>query len=150
MAAEFGGQQAEVVDHPGESDVALGDDLVELRRVVDEGLEAAQRVGKGDAAAADPLGAAGDQQLDVLASVGVEAAEDLKALVPAGASLTQLALRWILDHDGVSTVIAGARTSDQVRDNAAASDLPPLPDTTHTAIETLYRERIAPQVHQRW
>jgi aryl-alcohol dehydrogenase-like predicted oxidoreductase len=83
-------------------------------------------------------------------ATGVEAAEDLKALVPAGASLTQLALRWILDHDGVSTVIAGARTSDQVRDNAAASDLPPLPDTTHTAIETLYRERIAPQVHHRW
>jgi aryl-alcohol dehydrogenase-like predicted oxidoreductase len=83
-------------------------------------------------------------------ATGVEAAEDLKALVPAGTSLTQLALRWILDHDGISTVIAGARTSDQVRDNAAASDLPPLPDTTHTAIETLYRERIAPQVHQRW
>lgn len=83
-------------------------------------------------------------------ATGVAAADDLKALVPAGASLTQLALRWILDHESVSTVIAGARTSDQVRDNAAASDLPPLPDTAHAAIETLYRERIAPQVHQRW
>ncbi len=83
-------------------------------------------------------------------ATGVEAAEDLKALVPAGASLTQLALRWILDHDSVSTVIAGARTSDQVRDNAAASELPPLPDTAHAAIKTLYRERIAPQVHRRW
>src|SRR6476646_2978841 len=35
-------------------------------------------------------------------ATGVESAEDLKALVPVGASLTQLALRWILDHDGVS------------------------------------------------
>jgi aryl-alcohol dehydrogenase-like predicted oxidoreductase len=81
---------------------------------------------------------------------GVETADDLKALVPPGASLTQLALRWILDHESVSTVIAGARTSDQVRDNAAASELAPLPEATHTAIASLYRERIAPHVHQRW
>jgi aryl-alcohol dehydrogenase-like predicted oxidoreductase len=81
---------------------------------------------------------------------GLDAVEELKALVPAGASLTQLALRWILDHDAVSTVIAGAKTSDQVNDNAAASDLAPLPEATNAAIATLYRERIAPQVHHRW
>ena len=83
-------------------------------------------------------------------ATGVEAADELKALVPAGASLTQLALRWILDHPAVSTVIAGARTSDQVRDNAAASEMAPLPDATHIAIAKLYREQIAPLVHQRW
>ena len=81
---------------------------------------------------------------------GLEAVEELKALVPAGASLTQLALRWILDHESVTTVIAGARTSEQVRDNAAASDLAPLSESTHATIATLYREQIAPQVHQRW
>jgi aryl-alcohol dehydrogenase-like predicted oxidoreductase len=81
---------------------------------------------------------------------GLAAVEELKALVPSGASLTQLALRWILDHDAVSTVIAGARTSEQVRDNAAASELAPLSETTHAAIATLYRERIAPHVHHRW
>jgi aryl-alcohol dehydrogenase-like predicted oxidoreductase len=83
-------------------------------------------------------------------ATGVEVAEELKALVPAGGSLTQLALRWILDQPSVSTVIAGARTSEQVRDNAAASELAPLSDATHAAIAELYRERIAPQVHQRW
>jgi len=83
-------------------------------------------------------------------ATGVEAAEELKALVPAGASLTQLALRWILDQPSVSTVIAGARTSEQVHDNATASELAPLSDATHAAIAQLYRERIAPQVHQRW
>jgi len=81
---------------------------------------------------------------------GVETADELKALVPPGASLTQLALRWILDHESVSTVIAGAKTSEQVRDNAAASELAPLSEATHTAIAALYRERIAPHVHQRW
>ena len=81
---------------------------------------------------------------------GLEAVEELKALVPAGASLTQLALRWILDHESVTTVIAGARTSEQVRDNAAASDLAQLSEEIHATIATLYREQIAPQVHQRW
>jgi aryl-alcohol dehydrogenase-like predicted oxidoreductase len=76
--------------------------------------------------------------------------EELKELVPAGASLTQLALRWILDHESVSTVIAGAKTSDQVGDNAAASELAPLSGATHAAIATLYRERVAPHVHHRW
>jgi aryl-alcohol dehydrogenase-like predicted oxidoreductase len=66
-------------------------------------------------------------------ATGVDAADELKAFVPDGASLTQLALRWILDHDAVSTVIAGAKTSAQVRDNAAASELAPLPTSTHEA-----------------
>jgi aryl-alcohol dehydrogenase-like predicted oxidoreductase len=83
-------------------------------------------------------------------ATGVEVAEELKALVPPGASLTQLALRWILDEPAVCTVIAGARTTEQVRDNAAASELAPLSTATHAAIAELYRERIAPQVHQRW
>jgi aryl-alcohol dehydrogenase-like predicted oxidoreductase len=81
---------------------------------------------------------------------GLEAVEELKALVPAGASLTQLSLRWILDHPAVSTVIPGAKTSDQAHANAAASDLAPLPEATHRSIEELYRTRIAPQVHHRW
>jgi aryl-alcohol dehydrogenase-like predicted oxidoreductase len=81
---------------------------------------------------------------------GLDAVEELKGLVPAGASLTQLALRWILDHESVSTVIAGARTGEQVRDNAAASELMPLSESTHEAIAALYRDRIAPQVHHRW
>jgi aryl-alcohol dehydrogenase-like predicted oxidoreductase len=47
-------------------------------------------------------------------------------------------------------VIPGAKTSEQAHNNAAASDLAPLPEATHRAIEELYRERIAPHVHHRW
>jgi aryl-alcohol dehydrogenase-like predicted oxidoreductase len=81
---------------------------------------------------------------------GLGAVEELKALVPEGASLTQLALRWILDHPAVSTVIPGAKTSDQAHANAAASELAPLSESTQAAIAMLYRERIAPEVHYRW
>jgi aryl-alcohol dehydrogenase-like predicted oxidoreductase len=81
---------------------------------------------------------------------GLDAVEELGALLPEGASLTQLALRWILDHPAVATVIPGAKTSDQAHANAAASELAPLSESTQTAIATLYREQIAPQVHYRW
>jgi aryl-alcohol dehydrogenase-like predicted oxidoreductase len=81
---------------------------------------------------------------------GLEVVEGLKALVPAGASLAQLSLRWILDHSAVSTVIPGAKTSEQAHANAAASDLAPLPEATRRSIEELYRARIAPQLHHRW
>jgi aryl-alcohol dehydrogenase-like predicted oxidoreductase len=47
-------------------------------------------------------------------------------------------------------VIPGARTSAQARANAEAASLPALPEATHEAVSQLYREQIAPQVHQRW
>jgi aryl-alcohol dehydrogenase-like predicted oxidoreductase len=81
---------------------------------------------------------------------GLEAVEELRPLVPEGATLAQLALRWILDFDAVSTVIPGAKTPEQARTNAAAAQLPALGEATHELIADLYRRRIAPQVHQRW
>ena len=65
-------------------------------------------------------------------------------------TMAQLALRWILMRPEVSTVIPGAKTPEQARANAAAADLPPLPDETMRQVEALYRERIRPLVHQRW
>jgi aryl-alcohol dehydrogenase-like predicted oxidoreductase len=83
-------------------------------------------------------------------NVGLEVVEELKPLVPPGATLAQLALRWILTFDAVSTVIPGAKTPEQARANAAAADLPaPSPETMERIAE-IYRERVAPLVHQRW
>jgi aryl-alcohol dehydrogenase-like predicted oxidoreductase len=82
--------------------------------------------------------------------VGLEVVEELGPLVPPGATLAQLALRWILTFDAVSTVIPGAKTPEQVRANAAAADLPaPSPETMERIAE-IYRRRVAPLVHQRW
>jgi hypothetical protein len=57
---------------------------------------------------------------------GVELADELKALVPAGISLPDLALRWCLDFDAVTAIIPGARNPAQARSNARASSLPRL------------------------
>ena len=81
---------------------------------------------------------------------GIEAVDELKPLVPEGATLAQLALRWILGFDAVSTVIPGAKSPEQARANAAAAALPPLDDETLLKIGAVYRERIAPGVHHRW
>ena len=82
--------------------------------------------------------------------VGLDAVEELRPLVPEGATLAQLALRWILMHDAVSTVIPGARNAEQTRGNAAAADVAALSDETMEKIAAVYDERIAPFVHQRW
>ena len=82
--------------------------------------------------------------------VGLEAVEELRELVPEGATLAQLALRWILMHDEVSTVIPGARSPEQARANAAAAELPPLSYPATEKIAHLYRDTISPYVHQRW
>ena len=53
---------------------------------------------------------------------------------PDGATTAQLALRWIVDQPGVSTVIPGARNAEQAVANAAAADLAPLDDATLDAL----------------
>jgi aryl-alcohol dehydrogenase-like predicted oxidoreductase len=51
----------------------------------------------------------------------------LKKVVPSGMTLPELALRHILQHPAVSTVIPGMRKPGHVDQNLAASDAGPLP-----------------------
>lgn len=80
----------------------------------------------------------------------LEAVEELKSIVPEGLSMVELALRWILDHPAVSTVIPGASRVEQVLSNIAAAARPPLDNDTHQRIAELYSRRIAPLVHHLW
>jgi aryl-alcohol dehydrogenase-like predicted oxidoreductase len=82
--------------------------------------------------------------------VGLAAVEKLRPLVPEGATLAQLALRWILMDEAVTVVIPGARTSAQALGNIAAAALPVLPPATMDAVSRIYDEDIRPYVHQRW
>ena len=82
--------------------------------------------------------------------VGVAAAREVAALTPQGATTAQLALRWVLDQPGVSTVIPGARHAGQARGNAAAADLPPLTDQQQERLREIYDERVREHVHARW
>ena len=81
---------------------------------------------------------------------GLAAVDELRPLVPPGASLTQLALRWILMFDGVTCAIPGARTAAQARENAQAAALPPLDARTMAAVQRVYDEHIREHVQARW
>jgi aryl-alcohol dehydrogenase-like predicted oxidoreductase len=48
--------------------------------------------------------------------------EGLKKILPAGMTLPEMSLRFILSHPAVSTTIVGMRTAEHVRENVAASD----------------------------
>jgi aryl-alcohol dehydrogenase-like predicted oxidoreductase len=61
----------------------------------------------------------------------VERADALKPLVPAGSTMTELALRFILNNPHVSTIIPGMRKRRHVEANIAASDRGPLPAELH-------------------
>jgi aryl-alcohol dehydrogenase-like predicted oxidoreductase len=82
--------------------------------------------------------------------VGLEAVEELRALVSAGMSISQFALRWILMFDAVSCAIPGGKNPDQVAQNCQASALAPLSSEAMAAIERIYEQKIRPLVHERW
>lgn len=84
---------------------------------------------------------------------GVAAAVEFSSLVaalPFEATPAQVALAWVVQQPGVTTVIPGARSMDQARANAAAGDLPPLGDDFMAAVTELYDRIIRPAVHSRW
>jgi len=74
---------------------------------------------------------------------GVELTEALKPHVPQGMTMAQMALRWILDYEPVSVVIAGARNAPQAVGNAKASELPPLGAELHEKLKAFYEKEVA-------
>ena len=82
--------------------------------------------------------------------VGVAAAREVTTHTPVGVTTAQLALRWVVDQPGVTTVIPGARTAEQGRANAAAAAIDPVPDEVDQALAELYDGRISQYVHSHW
>jgi aryl-alcohol dehydrogenase-like predicted oxidoreductase len=82
--------------------------------------------------------------------VGVRAARRVASLTPAGATTAQLALRWVIDQPGVTTVIPGARDAEQARANAAAAALAPLTPEQQDALREVYDDDIAEHVQHSW
>lgn len=81
---------------------------------------------------------------------GLQAVEELEAVCPAGMSMPQFALRWILMFEAVTCAIPGAKRVSQVEENVRAADLPPLSKAAMAAVEAIYDHRIRQLVHQRW
>jgi aryl-alcohol dehydrogenase-like predicted oxidoreductase len=72
---------------------------------------------------------------------GLHFAKQIGQLLP-DERMAQWALRWILDHPQVTTVIPGASKVSQVVSNVKAAELPPLPGQTHQQLRALYDGQI--------
>jgi len=82
--------------------------------------------------------------------LGLEIVDELRKLAPAGSTMAEFALRWILMFDAVTCAIPGGKRPSQVEDNARASDLAPLSDAVMQKVRQIYDSRLREQVHQRW
>ncbi len=81
---------------------------------------------------------------------GLKAVEQLKQIVPAGKTLSSLALKWILGFDAVSTIIPGASKPEQVIRNLQAINEDGLTDDQLQQVKNVYEEYIKPAVHHLW
>jgi aryl-alcohol dehydrogenase-like predicted oxidoreductase len=81
---------------------------------------------------------------------GLRAVEELRPLVPQGATMAQFALRWILMFPEVTAAIPGAKNPQQAEDNVHAAALPPLSNETMRRVQEVYDRYIRAQVHHRW
>jgi len=76
---------------------------------------------------------------------GVQFSKEIATMLPDD-HMAQWALRWILDHPEVSTVIPGASSVAQVNSNVAASDLAPLTKESFKKLREFYDEKVKPAI----
>ncbi|TVQ21392.1 MAG: aldo/keto reductase [Spirochaetaceae bacterium] len=81
---------------------------------------------------------------------GLDAVDELRRIKPAGMTMAQFALRWILQFDAVTVTIPGAKNADQATRNAETSGMATIDTETLDSVRAIYRDRIAPLVHHRW
>lgn len=79
-------------------------------------------------------------------AVAIELIEQLRSRVPAGMSMADMSLRWLLDQSAVSVVIPGASRAPQIRANVAVAALPPLPPELHAWLRIFYREKVVAHI----
>jgi len=86
--------------------------------------------------------------------VGIAAAKEFAQLVeehgPEGASPAQVALAWVTQQPGVTTVIPGARNAEQSRSNADAGLLPSLNPEVLDGVQRIYDTHLRDAIHPRW
>jgi len=80
---------------------------------------------------------------------GLEAAEELKKILPPNYNMSQLALKWILSHDQVTVVIPGALNEFQVEKNSVISEKENI-DELMPKIKLIYDKLIKKDNHNLW
>lgn len=79
-------------------------------------------------------------------SKGVELSEQLKWIAEGRGNMTRAALRWILDHEEITTVIPGFKTVNQVEDNLQATEVPHFSEAELKKLTDFYQHDIHPNI----
>ncbi|MBN1397307.1 MAG: aldo/keto reductase [Bacteroidetes bacterium] len=82
--------------------------------------------------------------------LALEVVDQLRSLVPAGMTMTQFALRWILMNSAVTCTIPGAKNPKQAEENFSAAGMPPVPEPIINSIKEIYNKRLRILVHHYW
>jgi len=82
--------------------------------------------------------------------IGLQAIEELQSAISSDYTLLEVALKWILRKNEVTTVIPGASSHEQVSANIAASEKPELSKRHLYEIERIYDTHVRAYVHQQW
>ena len=81
----------------------------------------------------------------------MRAAREFSALAASrDLSPPRAALAWVAQLDGVTTVIPGARSPEQARQNATAGSVPTLGAGFTGAVTELYDRRLRASIHELW
>ncbi len=88
---------------------------------------------------------AGETFSGIAFSKGVELAQHIAGFFPDDRT-AQWAIRWILDHPEITTVIPGASNPAQVQSNLAAAALEPLSAAVHETLQRHYHSEIKPLI----
>ncbi len=82
--------------------------------------------------------------------LALQVVEQLRPLVPAGMTMTQFALKWILMNPAVTCAIPGAKNPKQIEENIRAADLLPISDSVMKKIDEIYNKEVRKIVHHYW
>ncbi|MDQ0256946.1 aryl-alcohol dehydrogenase-like predicted oxidoreductase [Evansella vedderi] len=73
---------------------------------------------------------------------GVELSEKLSWIAEGRGTMSRAALKWILQHEAITTVIPGFKTTKQVEDNLAATEVPDFSQEELEKLAQFYKEEI--------
>lgn len=73
---------------------------------------------------------------------GVELSRQLDWIAEGRGNMTRAALKWILHHDAVTSVIPGFKTVKQVEDNLKAIEVPPFTDEELEQLRQFYLKEV--------
>lgn len=77
---------------------------------------------------------------------GVELSNQLAWIAKDRGNMTRAALKWILQQDGISTVIPGFKNVQQVKDNLASTTVADFSDHELQKIQTFYQNEVAHRI----